>query len=321
MSESPAPDVAENAARPDPQALTPEAIDAVLADFRGWLIELGARSAGRGAEEGDSVPRSPLRAPSSEEPPDLYTLLAQFTALRHEVNLQTRATRAQQEHNAESLRHLTEALDALREAHAALDESRERADEERLRPLLKSLVELHDAVALAGREMTRVQETVLPTLAQIVEAANGDQAPFEFDIGSPPPPPQSWWSRWFGRPAPPAGATGLKERLAAHFQVERLKRRERGRQAAEGVERVRQLLASLATGYTMSLQRVERTLRQHGLEPIAAVGQPFDPERMEVVEAVSDSGRPGGEVLGEVRRGYLWNGRVFRFAQVRVAKP
>jgi len=38
------------------------------------------------------------------------------------------------------------------------------------------------------------------------------------------------------------------------------------------------------------------------------------------VEAVLDSGRPAGEVIEEVRRGYLWNGRVFRYAQVRVAK-
>ena len=38
------------------------------------------------------------------------------------------------------------------------------------------------------------------------------------------------------------------------------------------------------------------------------------------LEAVGDSGRPSGEVLDEVRRGYLWNGRVLRYAQVRVAK-
>lgn len=46
----------------------------------------------------------------------------------------------------------------------------------------------------------------------------------------------------------------------------------------------------------------------------------FDPERMEVVEVVIDSGKPAGEVIEEVRRGYFWRGRVFRFAQVRVAK-
>jgi molecular chaperone GrpE len=41
---------------------------------------------------------------------------------------------------------------------------------------------------------------------------------------------------------------------------------------------------------------------------------------MEVVEAVSETGRPAGEVIEELRRGYLWRGRVFRYAQVRVAR-
>ena len=76
----------------------------------------------------------------------------------------------------------------------------------------------------------------------------------------------------------------------------------------------------LSMASTMSLQRIERALRQHGLEVIPAEGETFDPERMEVVEAVRDSGRPAGEVVAEVRRGYLLNGRVFRFSQVRVAK-
>jgi molecular chaperone GrpE len=86
------------------------------------------------------------------------------------------------------------------------------------------------------------------------------------------------------------------------------------------VQQVQQFLESVITGYTMSFQRVERALQQHGLETIPAAGRPFDPERMEVVAAVADSGRPAGEVVEEVRRGYLWRGRVFRYAQVSVAK-
>ena len=81
------------------------------------------------------------------------------------------------------------------------------------------------------------------------------------------------------------------------------------------------MLASVLTGYTMSLQRLERALAQQGLEPMQCLGQPFDPETMEVVEVVTQPGRFGIEVIDEVRRGYLRRGRVFRFAQVRVAKP
>jgi hypothetical protein len=88
----------------------------------------------------------------------------------------------------------------------------------------------------------------------------------------------------------------------------------------EVVERAQQMLGSLVTGYKMSVQRIDRALEQLGLEPISAVGQSFDPEYMEVLEAVPDSGYPPGEVLEEVRRGYVWRGRVFRYAQVRVAR-
>ena len=101
---------------------------------------------------------------------------------------------------------------------------------------------------------------------------------------------------------------------------ERQRRDGRSRPRARIAANARQTLAATAAGYAMTLQRVERAMAQHGLEPIPAVGQPFDPDRMEVLEVVLDSGRPSGEVVEEVRRGYLWQGRVFRYAQVRVAK-
>jgi molecular chaperone GrpE (heat shock protein) len=42
---------------------------------------------------------------------------------------------------------------------------------------------------------------------------------------------------------------------------------------------------------------------------------------MEVAEVVREEGRASTEVIQEIRRGYLWRGRLFRYAQVRVAKP
>ncbi len=264
MSECPPPGVIEGAAGRGAQALTPEAVAAVLADFQTWLRDFASSP--------------PAAEPAPTPPVDLYALLCGLVALRHEVNLQTRATRAQAEQSAEALRHLSAALEVLRHAPQP-------AQEEAARPLLKTLVDLYDALSLAEREVRRVQEAVLPAL---------EAPPAEA-------PRRSLWARWFG------GATSADEA-------------ERGRQAREAGERVRAMLASLATGYTMSLQRLDRALRQHGLEPMAVVGTPFDPERMEVLEAVADSGRGPGEVLDEVRRGYLWNGRVFRYAQVRVAR-
>jgi molecular chaperone GrpE len=274
MSEFPPPAVAAGAARDGQEALTPERIETVLADFRRWLEQAAAAG-----------PVSAPGAPSAGRL-DLSALLSQFVALRHEVNLQTRATRAQQEQNAEALRRLGEAVDALQQEDEAAALVEEQATEEQLRPLVKTLVDVHDALALAAPEAQRLRETILPALETLAPAA--------------PPRKPGLWARLL-RPGP--------------------RRDEDAKQAREAVEQVRRLLDSLVTGYAMSLRRVERALERAGLEPIAAAGHPFDPEQMEVLEVVADSGRPAGEVISEVRRGYLWKGRVFRYAQVRVAKP
>src|SRR5947207_5204804 len=105
MSEFAPPGVPVHAAQRPAQALTPEAIDTLLADFRRWLEQLAVPPA-----DGAAPP------PPAAEPVDLHTLLGQFLAVRHEVNLQTKAVRAQQEQNAETLHDLSVALDALERA-------------------------------------------------------------------------------------------------------------------------------------------------------------------------------------------------------------
>jgi molecular chaperone GrpE len=301
--------------------LTPESIEAVLADFRRWLQELPA-PAEAAALAADTVP--------AEERIDLHTLLGQFTALRHEVNLQTKAVRAQQEQNAETLGHLTEALGALEDVRALPERGAHvpaPTGDDQVRPLLKTMVDLADALGLARRELQRVQETVLPLLAQL-DADGTDTVVAE--LPELPHRPDSavtassFWERWFGRPAASTGA--LENTLAEQHQLLATQRQrlekvlEKHQQARQAAARTKEFLESVITGYTMSLQRVERALRQYELEPIPSVGEPFDPERMEVLEAVGGSGRPAGEVLDEIRRGYLRHGRVFRYAQVRVAK-
>ena len=91
---------------------------AVLADFQSWLSELAAPVADDEASAADAP---------AEETIDLHTLLGQFLAVRQEVNLQTRAVRAQQEQNAETLRQLTAALDALGQSQARAEQYQQRA--------------------------------------------------------------------------------------------------------------------------------------------------------------------------------------------------
>src|SRR5437762_10544028 len=158
MSESAPPPVPANAVGDASQALTPEAIEAILGDFRSWLQQIAAAA--------------PRVRPAAEEgePIDLHTLLSQFVALRHEVNLQTKAVRAQQELNAETLRQLSQAVEVVRQPLTPVPSADQQAEEERMRPVLKALVDLYDALALAGRQVQRVQEVTLPSLNQMMAA-------------------------------------------------------------------------------------------------------------------------------------------------------
>src|SRR5437764_10284687 len=318
MSEFAPPGVPVHAAQRPAQTLTPEAIDPLLADFRRWLEQLAAPPA-----DGAVPPPSPA------EPVDLHTLLGQFLAVRHEVNLQTKAVRAQQELNTETLHELSTALDALERTQETSAQAQQQAIDEQVRPLLKALVDLHDALSLASREAQRVQDTLLPALAELATEPGALSLALE-SVAAPPleAPPRPFLARVLGVPGVDEARlsdwqrrtrSALEQAAQARHQEYQASERDRYERGRQGLDRVRQLLSSLVTGYRMGLQRVERALDQQGLEPIPAVGTPFDPERMEVLEAAANTGRPSGEVIEEVRRGYLWRGRVFRFAQVRVA--
>jgi molecular chaperone GrpE len=296
--------------------MSAQAIEAILADFRTWLEQ--ARTAVPAGTDGVLA----------AEPVDLHTLVSQFVSLRHEVNLQTKATRTQQEKSAEALHQLAQALEALEQSQAARQLSEEQAQDERLRPLLKTLVDLHDALSLARREISRVEESLQPALLALDDLDHQPPLPEPLSVPTATPAAQkrSFWGRLFGSAGPGPQAVSQDETAALREYIDKQQRQLAALQQRQGetrraAERIRQFLASVITGYTMSLQRVERALQQHGLEAIPCVGEVFDPETMEVVEVVTDSGRSATEVIEEVRRGYRWRGRLFRFAQVRVARP
>src|SRR5262245_40038567 len=142
----PAPPIRPPSTPPDaPTPLTPDAIEQILADFRTWLTDLTA------------VP-----PPAAELPAvDLHTLVAQFTALRHEVNLQTRASRTSVEQTGEALKQLEETFAELRE--------RPDAGDDEAGPLLKALVDVYDNLALALRQVERQRAAIDQPLAEWVE--------------------------------------------------------------------------------------------------------------------------------------------------------
>src|SRR4051812_39049095 len=126
MSELAPPPVPANAAVGGQAPLSPPEIDALLNDFRAWLTENAQAAA-------ESVPPA--------EPVDLAALVGQFVALRHEVNLQTKATRAQQQQNADTLQQLGRALEELAARGTEVAEAEQQGQDEQLKPLLKTLVD------------------------------------------------------------------------------------------------------------------------------------------------------------------------------------
>jgi molecular chaperone GrpE len=83
------------------------------------------------------------------------------------------------------------------------------------------------------------------------------------------------------------------------------------------------LRASGVAGITEGLDMVHRqllaTLAKHGVAPIAALGQPFDPNLHEAVVEQPDAEHPEGTVVAELGRGYRLHDRVLRPTKVAVS--
>ena len=81
-------------------------------------------------------------------------------------------------------------------------------------------------------------------------------------------------------------------------------------------------LRQYAEGTGLIHQRLMDSLMKLGLEPVAAVGQPFDPNVHEGVQREPRNDVADQTIVEEYQRGYLFKGRLLRAAMVKVAvKP
>jgi molecular chaperone GrpE len=72
-------------------------------------------------------------------------------------------------------------------------------------------------------------------------------------------------------------------------------------------------------GVTLLDRKLRALLESEGVTPIEAVGRPFDPREHEAIATVPSTGRPEGEVVAEIQRGYRVRDRVLRPAMVAIA--
>lgn len=77
-------------------------------------------------------------------------------------------------------------------------------------------------------------------------------------------------------------------------------------------------LESIRKGIELALQDALRVLGEEGLQPIEALGKPFDPMVHEAMGMVPADAAPG-TVVEEICRGYLLHDRVLRAAKVYIA--
>jgi molecular chaperone GrpE len=126
--------------------------------------------------------------------------------------------------------------------------------------------------------------------------------------------------------------------LRATAEVENTRKRLERRYADQAEEEKKRLLRAFLTvtdnleralahsgdgfrdGIKLTYQELQRLLSREGVEPLEAIGQPFDPYYHEAVDTVAGDDEVE-TVVGERQRGYLYRGELLRPAKVEVAIP
>lgn len=80
----------------------------------------------------------------------------------------------------------------------------------------------------------------------------------------------------------------------------------------------RPVLTALVEGNLLARERLDDLLRRLDVREIPCLGKPFDPTLMQATEVMQTTAAPPGTVLEVFRPGYTSNGRVLRFAEVKV---
>jgi len=76
----------------------------------------------------------------------------------------------------------------------------------------------------------------------------------------------------------------------------------------------------LLQGVRLTLSEVEKILERHNVEPIKALGEPFDPNFHQAMMQEESEDQPANTVVSEMQKGYKLHDRLLRPAMVVVSK-
>lgn len=247
--------------------------EVLITQFRQWIQETRAQAA--------DIERTKI----DTSPPEvgLYRLVEEFTALRHEVKLETKSARNLQEQFDSLLPAVKQAIDTFqsvvpKEQQAAITAAR---------PLVEAIADLDEALDRGRSEIEKARER----LALKPREALAHKLHTLYDGLS-----------WMGR---------LRYR-AYHESILAVIR--------QTTEYDPTFMDALLEGYGLIQARLRRAMQTEQIARIDCIGLPVDPDRMTVVEVVDSDQFAAGHVIEEIRRGYTWRDRVLRFAEVRAAR-
>src|SRR5581483_4063386 len=84
--------------------------------------------------------------------------------------------------------------------------------------------------------------------------------------------------------------------------------------------RALEIASALREGYRLTLERLDDALAEYGVQEIDCQGRSFDAAEMQAAGIEETDRVAEGTVVAVFRRGYEWNGEVYRAAEVRVAR-
>jgi molecular chaperone GrpE len=253
-------------------------VEDIIERFREWLDS--ARSETANDEHIESGPNDFREAPREF---GIIDLVEEFTALRHEVKLQTKSGRGLSEQTETTLQALKRAIEELRSVVPKDAEAVWTAG----KALAEGLADLDEALQRGEREIERAREQVAERapralLAQFNELYRN----------------QSW----------------IRRRLLGTYHNEIIAIIQRDNANRQ------ELFDSFLEGYGLIQKRLRRVMTAEGVQRIKCEGVAVDPELMTVLEVIDVPEQPAGTVIKELRSGYTWRGRVIRYAEVQAVR-
>jgi molecular chaperone GrpE len=254
-------------------------IEATLEKFRQWLKEARARS-------DDPV----MREPSSNSGVQngarefgILDLVEEFTALRHELKLQTKSGRTLIDQSDATVAALRQAVDRIR----AVDVKEAQTVWGAGKVLAEALADLDEALLRGEREIERARRQI----------ADESLSRLESNL-------ETLYRR----------RSWLKRRILRSYHHEVIEALRSDRPARH------QMFDSFLEGYGLISKRLRRVLASEQIAHIPCEGKLVDPELMIVIEVVDEPRDRPGTVVDELRRGYTWKGRLIRCAEVQAVR-